>query len=146
LLGLAPRAGLALPLFERLIWSGAAVDPGVEILADEGTLLARLRATPGALAITGALAESPAGVRVLALARSGTEPAHLPTPEALARGDYPLRMPLVVTFRRADVARLRPWLRYLLSAETAATLAPAHFVGLPATVRDQRLLELELME
>jgi phosphate transport system substrate-binding protein len=145
-LALSPQTGLAWPLFARVILKGGASGPGVEILADEAAVLTRLRARPDALAVTGAFATAPAGVRVLALARTATEPAHLPTPETLASGRYPLRMPLVVTFRRAHAARLRPLLRYLLSAEAAAALVPAHFVGLPAEVRDQRLLELEMME
>ena len=86
-----------------------------------------------------------AGLRVLALAASPTDPAYAPTAENVHSGGYPLRMPLYVTFSRQAAPDLQLFLKFLLADEAAAALAPAHFVPLPLGARNQLVFELEEM-
>lgn len=145
-LALAPKAGLAWPLFAQRVLSDEAANATMNFVEEE-TLLERVRRDAAAMAITGALPEGRLnGLRVLTLAASATAPAYAPTPEAVGRGDYPLRVPLYVTFRRAEAPGLRRFLRFLLSDEVAAALAPAHFVGLTSASREPALVELETMQ
>ena len=95
--------------------------------------------------MTGALAAEVPGLRVLSLAASPTDPAYGPTPEHVHRGSYPLRMPLYVAFRREAAPGLQLFLKFLLSDEAAAALAPAYFVPLPPGARNQLVFELEEM-
>jgi phosphate transport system substrate-binding protein len=141
----APAAGLAWPLFQRVILQGAAPKAAVEFVPDADTLARRLRGTENSLAVAGAGLASAPGLRVLALAASPTEPAYAPTPDNVHRGSYPLRLVLHVAFRRAEAPQLRRFLRFLLADETAAALAPAGYVPLPASTRNQLVFELEEM-
>lgn len=58
---------------------------------------------------------------------------------------YPLRLALHVAFPRAAAPQLQRFLKFLLADETAAALAPAHFVPLPRGARNQLVFELEEM-
>ncbi|MBI2498550.1 MAG: hypothetical protein HYV75_11740 [Opitutae bacterium] len=82
---------------------------------------------------------------MLALAAGPAEPAVGPTPEQVHRGGYPLRMPLYLAFRRGAAPDLQLFLKFLLSAEAAAALAPEHFLPLPPGARNQLVFELEEM-
>lgn len=69
--------------------------------------------------------------------------AYQPTDNNVHRGDYPLRWPLRVVFRRNDVESLYPLLRFLLSDEFATELREAGMVPLPEAVRRERIFGLE---
>ena len=84
-------------------------------------------------------------LRGLALAAGPTEPAYLPTPENVHAGAYPLRLALYVSFPREKAQELQRFLKFLLSDETAAALAPADFVPMPVGVRNQLVFEIEEM-
>jgi len=99
----------------------------------------------GAALLPVAVAVGNGALRVLAVAAGPTEPAYAPTPEKVHHGSYPLRMVLYVLFPRAAAPGLLRFLKFLRSDETAAALAPAHFVPLPRRARNQRLFELEEM-
>jgi ABC-type phosphate transport system substrate-binding protein len=142
---LAPSAGLAWPLFAQVILTGAAARPAVEFAATPGEFVQRLLAAENSIGVTGLPAGEVPGLRVLALAAGPAEPAIGPTPEQVHRGDYPLRLPLHVTFRRGDAAKLQLFLQFLLSDEAAAALAPASFLPLPPGDRHRLGFELEGM-
>ena len=105
----------------------------------------RLRAADNSIGVGGAGMAGPAGLRVLAVAAGPTEPAYTPTAENVHRGSYPLRLVLHVVFPRAAAPRLLRFLKFLLADETAAALAPAHFVPLPRGARNQLVFELAEM-
>lgn len=143
---LSPKGGLAFPLFERVVLSGAATKAVLEFSGTAAALVERLRAADNTIGVTGAFPAEPAGLRVLALAAGPAEPAFGPTPENVHRGGYPLRLPLYVAFRRTAAPELLLFLKFLLSDETAAVLGEAHFVPLPVGVRNQLVFELEGMK
>ncbi len=142
---LAPPAGLAWPLFQRIILQDAAPKMGVDFSASGGVLAQRLLAAENSVGVMGIAAGGTAGLRVLALAAGPAEPAYLPTPENVHGGSYPLRMVLYVTFRRSAAPELQRYLKFLLSDETAAALAPADFLPLPLGARNQLVFEFEEM-
>ena len=143
-LAVSPRAGLAWPLFQRVILQEAAPKAAVEFSPSGAALAQRLREAENSIGVAG-LAAAGAGLRALAVAAGPTDPACLPTPENVHAGAYPLRMVLHVSFPRAQAPELQRFLKFLLSDETAAALASADLVPLPAGVRNQLVFELEEM-
>ncbi len=140
----SPQAGLAWPLFQRVILQDAAPRAALEFSPSGAMLAQRLLLTESSIGVTG-LATAGGGLRVLALATGSAEPAYLPTPENVHSGVYPLRLVLYVSFSRTKAPELQRFLKFLLSDETAAALAPADFVPLPVGVRNQLVFELEEM-
>ncbi|MBI2814615.1 MAG: substrate-binding domain-containing protein [Opitutae bacterium] len=142
---LAPSAGLAWPLFRRQILGEAAPRAALQLAATDGALMERLTAADNSIGVGGVgLAGHPA-LRALAVAASPTEPAYAPTADNVHHGNYPLRLALHVVFPRAAAPGLLRFLKFLLADETAAALAPAHFVPLPRGARNQLVFELEEM-
>ncbi len=143
-MALTPRAGLALPLFQRLVLHDAALKASVEHCASPEQLLARLRATGNSIGLAPALpAAAMPGLRILPVAESPQDAAHAPTAEALHGGRYSLRLPLLAVFRRADAARLLPLLKFLLGAEGVTALGRAGVVPLSEAERNRLGLLLE---
>lgn len=142
---LSPSAGLAFPLFQQVILTGAVTRPALEFAATSGAFVQRLLATDNGIGVTGLLPAEVPGLKVLALAAGPADPAYGPTSGHVHGGNYPLRMPLYVSFRRSSSAELQLFLKFLLSDEIAAALAPAHYLPLPLGVRNQLVFELEEM-
>ncbi len=140
----SPQAGLAWPLFQRVILQDAAPRAALEFSPSGATLAQRLLATESSIGVTG-LATAGGGLRVLAVAAGPTEPAYLPTPENVHAGAYPLRLVLYVSFPRTKAPELQRFLKFLLSEEVVAALAPADFVPLPVGMRNQLVFEIEEM-
>ena len=147
LLALSPRAGLALPLFRHVVLRDGELRAGIELCASHDELLARLRASDNGIGLTVAFpAAVAAKVRVLALADPERGTVVVPTAETLHDGSYPLRLPLVAVYRRADAARLLPLLKFLLGGEGAAALERAGLVPLPAAERARLGFTLEQLQ
>ena len=142
---LSPQAGLAWPLFRRHILGETTPKAAVQLAATDGALAQRLAAADNGIGVSGAGVAGHAALRVLAVAAGPTEPAYAPTAENVHRGSYPLRLALHVAFPRAAAPQLQRFLKFLLADETAAALAPAHFVPLPRGARNQLVFELEEM-
>ncbi len=137
-----PRAALTLPLFRRLVLNNADLKPLASITTLE-RVLDGVRNSDNGIGLVPVVPDANGGLRAVALAPSVRESAHLPTPENLHDGSYPLRLPLYVSFRREAAPRLQLFLRFLLSDECAEALAPAHFVALPIDARNRLVFELE---
>ena len=104
-----------------------------------------MRAADNSIGVTGLLPAGVGGLRVLAVAAGPSDPAVGPAPEQVHQGGYPLRLPLYVSFRRGAAPELQLFLKFLLSDEAAAALAPAFYLPLPLGVRNQLVFELEEM-
>lgn len=76
--------------------------------------------------------------RVVAVASKPNASAVLPTPDTLHRGEYPLRLPVLVVARRERLPEARPLLQWLRSDEAAAAFERAEVVPVPAGVRAKR--------
>jgi phosphate transport system substrate-binding protein len=141
----SPQAGLAWPLFQRVILQDAPPKAALAFTPSGAALVQQLLAAENSIGVAG-IASASGGLRVLALAAGPAERAWLPTPENVHSGAYPLRLVLYVSFPRKKAPELQRFLKFLLSDETAAALAPADFVPLPVGVRNQLVFELEEMK
>jgi len=143
---LAPADGLAFPIFQHVILAEGEARTTLEFSPTPEALAGRLQAAENSIGVTGIPAADAKGFKILALATSPTEPAYAPTPENVHAGSYPLRMSLYVAFRRQSAPELQQFLKFILSDDGAAALAPAHFVPLPLGARNQLVFELEEMK
>jgi phosphate transport system substrate-binding protein len=141
----SPQAGLAWSLFQRVILQDAPPRVALEFSPSGSVLAQRLRAVENSIGVVGIAAAGNGGLRMLAVAAGPTEPAFLPTAENVHAGNYPMRLVLYVSFPRTKAPELQRFLKFLLSDDTAAALAPADFVPLPVGARNQLVFELEEM-
>lgn len=140
---LAPPHSLVRQLFCHLVLhdaplrSDATVDTSMAGLGEhmamgtDGLALAPRMPSDGALLKTLAVSTQPGGV------------AYAPTAMNVDRGDYPLRWPLFLVFRRAEAKRLYPLLRYLLGDECAGCYRSLSLLPVPAERRSEAVFNLE---
>lgn len=83
--------------------------------------------------------------KVLLISKNAREVAYGPTPENLHTGDYPLRLPVQLVFRKTDAKRLNFLLRHLLSDETTGVFLRDGVITLPVQARNQLVFELETL-
>ncbi len=138
--------GLALELFRRLALGGNALKPLVVSYHPGDDLALLLRGDSRAVAIAGAPLAVSTPTKVLAVAAQAGEPAFMPSPENLDSGDYPLRLPVQAAFAKANLPRVLPLLRLLLSEESAEKIDRAGLAALSVTSRRRELRELEKKE
>jgi hypothetical protein len=137
--------GMLLELFAHAVVNSKPLNPGLKLLSSDEELSRVLQASDGGIALA---AQSPAdanGVKLVAVAREPGGVAFPPDAEAVHRGDYPLSWPVYLVFRRDQVKRLYPVLRYLLGQEVATSLQKAQLTPVPAAVRAELLYGLETL-
>lgn len=141
--------GLVLEIFKHEILGGNALRPGVHILNTAEEMVREVTENPNAIGLGGYDPGPPSKVLLISSAKTGATGAGgavgavPPTPENVANGDYPLRLPYYIVYKPADKARVLPLLRLLLSDEYAARLRAEHFVPVPDTERNRAVLELD---
>lgn len=138
---LAPEegSGMTTGFFRQRVLRGRAC--AGERYDSQEALARRLSGEARVLALAPAAPRQP-GVTVLAVAARAGEPAFLPTLENLHSGDYPLRVPVHVVYRRDIGRELRPLLRFL-AGDAAADWERAGLSPLPAAVRAQHVRAFE---
>jgi hypothetical protein len=136
---------LTIALFCHLVLQDGVLQPGITTAPAGSTdpTQGLARSELGAIILARQRPPTGSGLKALAIAREENGVAYAPTPENVDRGDYPLHWPVHVVFRRADVARLFPWLRHLLGEEIALGCAAAGLLPPPAGARQRRIFELE---
>lgn len=143
-LTVSTRTGLVQGLFRHEVLADGPLQADVVRLDSADVLLKRLEPEAGALGLCPPVTlGSGSGAKALAVARNAQTPAAAPTPEAVHRGDYPLRWPVYVVFRRTDAPRLFGLLRHLLDADVAEDLARAGFMPVPQAARNGQIFDLE---
>jgi ABC-type phosphate transport system substrate-binding protein len=83
----------------------------------------KLATEEGGLAILPMLPGPAVGLRVLSISKGEGEPAFGPTPENIHTGDYPLRLPVFVVYRKEPGPALRELLKFLWSEAAADALS-----------------------
>ena len=139
----AVGVGLAADFFRHTVLHDRAFKATVARFDTSADLMARLAGDSRIIALAPAPPRGMPSARVVALAARAGDPAFLPTPENLHSGDYPLRLPLWLVFRREWTPTLRPLLRFLFSDEAASLFDGAGLAPLPSAARRQQLLALE---
>lgn len=139
----ASRDGLALDLFRYEVMSAPELRSTVVLFNDASSLHARLGGEEGGIGIVSTPPVNNPRLKVLLVAKSERDVAYGPSPENLHSGDYPLRLPLHLVFRKGDAPRLNLVLRHLLADETMPALLAAGVTPLPVQARNQLVFELE---
>ncbi len=142
---LAPGRGLTLPLFRRVVLQDGEIKGTIGLEESMDLLFARVRGADNTIGLSPALPSAPAGLRVLTVAASASEPAYAPTSETLHDGTYPLRLPLFLVFPQARAPQFLQFLKFLVSDECAQALTAANFVPVPKSARNQASLEFEVL-
>ena len=144
--GLAARSGLSQALVRHEVLGARDYKSGLTEHATPGELVARLLTEEGAMGFVPWPLELDRRLKPLSVARTATLPAYAPTLENVHRGDYPLRWPVWLVFRRTEAPRLFPLLRQLHGDAIAAALEKQGLMPLPQDVRRQQAFELEVVK
>jgi ABC-type phosphate transport system substrate-binding protein len=133
-------------LARQLLLEGRDFHPLVTATPSPQALLAQLEREPGGIGLIPWPLPLDERFRLLAVGADQHAPAFLPTPENIHRGDYGLRWPLWLVFRREQAPQLLPLLRQLYGDKAAAALEKARFSPLPVAVRRQVAFDLEVLK
>jgi hypothetical protein len=142
---LGPSGGLSHDLFRYTALSSPALRPTVGVQTSLADSIERIRGDEGGMAILPLLPEKQTRLKTLLVARGTQDVAFGPTPDNIHSGDYPIRLPVYLVFRKDAVKRLQPVLRYLLGEEAVALWENAQLVPLPIQVRNQQIFDLEVL-
>jgi phosphate transport system substrate-binding protein len=135
--------GIAVEFFRHVVLHDRVFKSAVGRYATPAELLSRLAGASRAIALAPARPAGAANVKVVPVALHASDPAFSPAPENLHSGDYPLRLPLRLVFRRESATTMWLLLRFFFSDEFTPHLEGAGVVPLPAAARHQQVLALE---
>ena len=139
----AVGAGLAAEIFRHGALRDRAFKLNVGRFDSPDELALRLSGDSRVVAVVAAPPPAAFNARIVAVAAQTGEPAFLPTLENVHSGDYPLRLPLWLVFRREQTAAVLPLLRFLLSDEAVPLFERAQLAPLPSGARRQQVLAAE---
>ncbi len=137
------RGGLAVDLFRYQVLKTPDLKPTVVQFDDVARATGRISGEEGGIALLPSPPEEGGPLKVLLVAKGERDVAYGPTAENLHTGDYPLRIPVRLVFRKSEAKRLNFLIRHLLADETAPALLKAGVVPLPVQARNQLVFELE---
>jgi phosphate transport system substrate-binding protein len=143
-MALRRSSGLSLDLFRYSVLQTPELKPTVALVETPEIAFQRLRGEEGGIAIMASPPPEDLGLKVLLVSKNPGDTAYPPTPENLHTGDYPLRLPVYLAFRRGEAGRFGYLLRHLLSDEAAPTLQAAGLMPLPVQARNQLVFDLEM--
>lgn len=124
-------------LFAHLVLQGTPARAGMLEPEDRAGLLGSFSDQPGLIALVPFPPAPKSGAKALRIARTAGFPADEPSPEAIARGAYPLRLPVELVYPRDKAETVAPLLRFFATAEAAAALDEAMLTPLPPDARAQ---------
>lgn len=137
--------GLSLDLFLHNVLQKPQLKPTIAVLESPQDAYTRLLGEEGGIAVLASPPPENLKLKVLSLAKTNRvgDVAYPPTPENLHTGDYPLRLPVHVVFRKGEAGRLGRVIRHILADETLPALQAAGVVPLPVQARNQLVFDLE---
>lgn len=140
-----PSSGLSFDLFRHTVMRSVNVKIGLPILATNEEVTSKMLSSDASgLAIMPALPKN-SPFKALLIAKNAQSIAYAPTPEAIHSGNYPIRMPIYMIFKKADSKKLFGISRFLLSEECAEAWENANLVPLPVQARNKQILDLEVL-
>ena len=144
-MALRRSAGLSLDLFRYNVLQKPEVKPTVALLDSADEIYTRLLGEEGGIAILPSPPPASMKLKVLLVAKSGGagDVAYPPTSENLHTGDYPLRLPVHVVFRKGEASKVSRVIKHLLADETLPALQAAGVVPLPVQARNQLVFDIE---
>lgn len=138
-------AGLSLDLFRYNVLQKPDLKPTIAQLDSAEEAYGRLLGEEGGIAILPSAPPPGKKLKVLLLSKGAGagDVAYPPTAENLHTGDYPLRLPVHVVFRKGEAGKLSRVIRHILADETAPALQAVGVVPLPVQARNQLVFDLE---
>lgn len=140
-----PGGGITFDLFRYTVLTAPVLKPTVNVQAGVAESLSRIRGDEGGVAIMPLLPPNQPRLKTLLVARGAQDVAFGPTPENLHTGDYPIRLPIYLVFRKDAAKRLQSTVRYFLSEDAIPLWENAQLVPLPIQVRNQQIFDLEVL-
>lgn len=140
-----PGVGLTYDLFRYTVLTSPELKPTVGVQASLAESLIRIRGDEGGIAILPALPAKQPRLKTLLVARGAQDVAFGPTSDNVHSGDYPIRLPVYLVFRKDAAKALQPVLRYLLSEDAVPLWEEGGMVPLPIQVRNQQIFDLEVL-
>jgi ABC-type phosphate transport system substrate-binding protein len=140
-----PGGGLTYDLFRYTVLTAPALKPTVSVQPGLGETLTRIRGDEGGMAIMPLLPANQPRLKALLVARGSQDVAFGPTQNNIHSGDYPIRLPVYLVFRKDAARRIQSALRYLLSEDAVPLWEKAQLVPLPIQVRNQQIFDLEVL-
>jgi ABC-type phosphate transport system substrate-binding protein len=143
--GMALRrsSGLSLDLFRYNVLQKPELKPTIALLETPEEAYTRLLGEEGGIAILPSVPPAGSKLKVLLLAKAAGDVAYPPTAENLHTGDYPLRLPVHIVFRKGEAGKLSRVIRHILADETAPALQSVGVTPLPVQARNQLVFDLE---
>ncbi len=140
-----PGGGLTYDFFRYTVLSAPSFRPTVGVQPGLAETLTRIRGDEGGIAILPSLPVNQPRLKTLLVARGAQDVAFGPSPDNIHTGDYPIRLPVYLVFRKDGAKALQGTLRYLLSEESVPLWEKAQLVPLPIQVRNQQIFDLEVL-
>lgn len=144
-MALSRETGLATDIFRFNVLDMRELKPTVTVLPDAAKAYQRLRGEEGGIAIMATPPPANTGLKVLLIAKRSTDVAYGPTSENLHTGDYPIRLPVHLVFRKGEAGKLGLLIRHLLSDAAQPAMERVGLVPLPVQARNQLVFDLEAM-
>lgn len=135
--------GLSYDLFRYTVLLSPKLRPTVTVTENAAAALKHLANKEGGIAVVPMLPAGQTKLKTLLLARGAADVAFGPTPDNIHNGDYPIRLPLYLVFRKDATKRLLPLLRFLFSEDAVPLWEGAQLVPLPAQARTAAVFGLE---
>jgi phosphate transport system substrate-binding protein len=107
--------------------------------------MTRILGEEGGVAVLPLLPTNQLNLKTLLVAKGGTDVAFGPTADNLYSGDYPIRLPVYLVFRKDAAKRLQTTVHFLLSEDAVPLWESAQLVPLPLRIRNQRIFDLEVL-
>lgn len=140
-----PSGGLTYDLFRYTVLTAPVLRPTVGVQPGLPETLTRILGEEGGMAVMPLPPVNQTRLKTLLVAKAAQEVAFGPTPENIHSGDYPIRLPLYLVFRKDAAKRMQTTLRYLLSEDAVTLWEGAQLVPLPIQVRNQQIFDLEVL-
>ena len=137
--------GLSYDLFRHTVLSAPTLKPTVAVQDDVDSTLQRIKGDEGGIAIMPLLPDGQTGLKALLVARGAGDVAFGPTQDNVFTGDYPIRLPLYLVFKKGSAKNLQLLLRYLLSEDAVPLWKGAQLMPLPIQARNQQIFDLEVL-
>lgn len=140
-----PAGGLTYDLFRYTVLTAPSLKPTVGVQGSLTETLTRIRGDEGGMAIMPLLPPNQPRLKTLLVARGAQDVAFGPSQQNIHTGDYPIRLPVYLVFRKDGAKKLQTLLRYLLSEDAVPLWEKAQLVPLPLQVRNQQIFDLEVL-
>ena len=133
---------VCLELFKYSVLNQVALKSAVSFLSASDAL--KVLSTD--VTAIGLLERSPkdSSVKTLMISMSASKPAYGPSVDNVHYGDYPIRLPYYIVFKKTDSEKVNVLLRHLLSNNFASSLKDEGIFTLPDAVRSQFSFELNM--